>query len=80
MEYQNSERKCSLSVVAHLMGLEEISGNSNPTFEKNGALYLSQSGGKIGLIISPEMRKSFQYCKVMEYIGYIEEAPFPNSM
>ena len=46
MEYQNSEIKRSPSVVAHIVGLEEIPGNSNPTFEKNGALYLSKSEGQ----------------------------------
>lgn len=73
MEYQSSERKRSPSVVARLMGLEELPGNSNPTSEKTGALYLSQSEEKSGLRISPEARKSLQYCKAMESIKQATE-------
>lgn len=66
MEHQCSERKRSPSVVARLMGLEEMPGNSTPTSQKTGALYLSQSEENSGFRISPEARKSFQYCKAME--------------
>ena len=66
MKHQCSERKSSPSVVAHLMGLEEMLDNSTLTSQRNGALYLSQSKENYGFIISLEVGKSLQYCKVME--------------
>lgn len=66
IEHQYSERKRSPSVVARLMGLEEMPDNSTPTSQRTGALYLSQSEENYGFRISPEAGKSFQYCKAME--------------
>ena len=66
VEQQCSERKRSPSVVARLMGLEEMPADSTPTSQKTGALYLSQSEEISGFRISPEARKSFQYCKAVE--------------
>lgn len=66
IEHQCSERRRSPSVVARLMGLEEMPDNSTPTSQRTGALYLSQSEENYGFRISPEAGKSFQYCKAME--------------
>ena len=60
------EKNSSPSVVACMMGLEEILDNSTPTSQRTGALYLSQSEENYGFIISLEVGKSFQYYKAME--------------
>ena len=55
MEHQCSERKISPSVVACLMGLEEMFDNSTLTSQRTEALYLSQYEENYGFIISLEV-------------------------
>ena len=55
MEHQCSERKSSPSVVARLMGLEEMLDNSTITSQGIGVSYLSQYEENDGFKISLEV-------------------------
>eukprot|EP01018_Ginkgo_biloba_P035558 Gb_12665 [translate_table: standard] len=66
MEQQSSDKKRSPSVVARLMGLEEMPTDSTPISQKRATLNQNSSEENSHFKTSAEARKSLQYGKAVE--------------